>query len=200
MKVAYSLIEAQDLFAEIEKGQLGYVTCVVGESQQVCKTFKEAEDFFEMHELRTQGLMPRYTILKADGSPVDPDAEYFVLRLDDGGSDKIHIGACRDAVLLYAMMVQDHLPVLSKELFEKYGPATFPSPAKNFLEDLKRLINKYSLENGSNTPDYILADFLNVCLLGFDKATRNRETWYGVKHSPGEDPEFDGIKKEHRDF
>jgi len=58
-----------------------------------------------------------------DLEPVDKDSEYFVMRLDDGGSDDKHIEACRKAVLYYAELIKDHLPELSKELIERYGEA-----------------------------------------------------------------------------
>ena len=44
-----------------------------------------------------------------------------------------------------------------------------------FAKDLEILINKKSLENGSDTPDYILADYLTYCLKTFDRITRRRE-------------------------
>ena len=56
----------------------------------------------------------------------------------------------------------------------------------SFEEELINLINKYSKENASNTPDFILADYLNGCLLAFNTATIAREKWYGVAHRPGE--------------
>lgn len=49
----------------------------------------------------------------------------------------------------------------------------------NFLSELTQLINKYSLENTCNTPDFILASYLKNCLENFIKATRDRESWYG---------------------
>ena len=52
---------------------------------------------------------------------------------------------------------------------------------EHFRSDLKELINKFSQENGSNTPDYVLAQFLTDCLAAFDKAVGEREEWYGVK-------------------
>ena len=48
------------------------------------------------------GLHQRYCVLKADGSEVDPGALYFVLRLDDGGSDAAHVAACQAAARAYA--------------------------------------------------------------------------------------------------
>jgi len=40
-------------------------------------------------------------------------------------------------------------------------------------------INNVSAENGSDTPDYILAEFLVGCLFAFDEATRTRDEWHG---------------------
>lgn len=44
----------------------------------------------------------------------------------------------------------------------------------SFEIELRSLINRYSIENGSNTPDYILADYLNECLCSFNRATNRR--------------------------
>lgn len=52
-------------------------------------------------------------------------------------------------------------------------------PLTAFEQDLRRLINKYSMENDSNTPDLILAEYLHACLTSFNIATRAREHWYG---------------------
>lgn len=48
-----------------------------------------------------------------------------------------------------------------------------------FRKDLEDLINRHSQENGCNTPDFILADYLSNCLLAFDTAVNARERWYG---------------------
>ena len=40
-------------------------------------------------------------------------------------------------------------------------------------------INHTSAENGSDTPDFILAEFLTDCLVAFDKTVVARENWYG---------------------
>ena len=50
-----------------------------------------------------------------------------------------------------------------------------------FKRELTILINKYSLENKSNTPDYILADYLIDCLSIFNACTNNRTNWYKNK-------------------
>ena len=48
-----------------------------------------------------------------------------------------------------------------------------------FRKELETLINCQSMENGSDTPDFILADYLTDCLESFDKAMQAREKWYG---------------------
>lgn len=54
---------------------------------------------------------------------------------------------------------------------------------KNTTESLRKeieeAINRNSAENGSNTPDFILADYLRDCLAAFDRAVKAREEWYG---------------------
>jgi hypothetical protein len=51
-----------------------------------------------------------------------------------------------------------------------------------FREDLASLINRHSLENGSDTPDFLLAEYLTDCLAVSDKAVTARERWYGREH------------------
>ena len=48
-----------------------------------------------------------------------------------------------------------------------------------FERALKNLLNKYSMENASSTPDHILAEYMHACLMSFNIATRAREHWYG---------------------
>lgn len=50
-----------------------------------------------------------------------------------------------------------------------------------FRKELTQLINQHSKENGSDTPDYILADYLESCLVIFDTAIRNRDRWHDEK-------------------
>jgi hypothetical protein len=45
--------------------------------------------------------------------------------------------------------------------------------------ELQQLLNRYSRENMSDTPDYILAEFLMGCLTAFEAATQKRDSWYG---------------------
>ena len=51
--------------------------------------------------------------------------------------------------------------------------------------DLAAVINSHSVENESNTPDWILAQYLMDCLKTFKTATLARESWYDCHHEPG---------------
>ena len=59
------------------------------------------------------------------------------------------------------------------------GKNGFIEPAGDFRGELEQLINRHSVENASNTPNFILADYLCGCLVAFDTAVQQRETWYG---------------------
>jgi len=47
-----------------------------------------------------------------------------------------------------------------------------------FRSDLNALINRYSKENGSHTPDWILGEYLERCLETFDAVTTMRDNWH----------------------
>jgi hypothetical protein len=49
-----------------------------------------------------------------------------------------------------------------------------------FKKDLEELINKHCLENGSNTPDYILAEYMCHCLHCFERAVNLRDKHKGL--------------------
>ena len=50
---------------------------------------------------------------------------------------------------------------------------------ERFRQELASLLNSYSMENGSDTPDFILADYLIGCLVNLDRTVKAREVWYG---------------------
>jgi hypothetical protein len=58
----------------------------------------------------------------------------------------------------------------------------------NLRKEIEAAINRESAENGSNTPDFILAEYLTDCLSAFDKAVAAREQWYGRVPTPCEPP------------
>ena len=55
----------------------------------------------------------------------------------------------------------------------------------HFRNDLAELLNMYSQENGSNTPDYQLADYLIDCLRALNRAINIRSSWYNRFDKPG---------------
>ena len=55
-----------------------------------------------------------------------------------------------------------------------------------FKRDLQALLNRHSRENESNTPDFVLAQYLQDCLRAFDSAVRFRGHWYGRMDEPGQ--------------
>lgn len=55
-------------------------------------------------------------------------------------------------------------------------------------DDIESAINRVSAENGSNTPDFILAQYLVDCLAAYDKAVTAREKWYGREPKPVDNP------------
>ena len=48
-----------------------------------------------------------------------------------------------------------------------------------FQSELEQLINRYSMENYSDTPDFILAQYLEACLTVYGNAIKARDDWYG---------------------
>lgn len=63
-----------------------------------------------------------------------------------------------------------------------------------FEKELGTLINKQSLENDSNTPDFILAQYLAGCLATFNVAVQQRETWHGRDARPSCDEGIEAVE------
>lgn len=67
---------------------------------------------------------------------------------------------------------------------------TTPAPVSlvdksGFSVELQQLLNKYGAEQGSNTPDFILAQFLLASIAAFHAGVGRRDQWYGVSLAPG---------------
>jgi hypothetical protein len=52
---------------------------------------------------------------------------------------------------------------------------------RSFEKELEELINKYSKENDSDTPDFILATYISECLIAYARAVNDRDEWYKFK-------------------
>lgn len=66
------------------------------------------------------GLYNKYVIGRTDGTQINPENVYFILKLE-GEGDPIHMEACRKSVLKYADEIEPHLPQLAKDLRERYS-------------------------------------------------------------------------------
>jgi hypothetical protein len=61
---------------------------------------------------------------------------------------------------------------------------------KTFQEELGCLLNRFSKENGCNTPDFILASFLQGALDNLNAVVNAREKWHGREVEPIENQEL----------
>jgi len=71
----------------------------------------------------------------------------------------------------------------SKEKYDSRNEQSFLKEL-DFLKELENLINRASQESASNTPDFILAQYLEGCLRNFETAIQQRETWHGRDPRP----------------
>lgn len=78
---------------------------------------------------------------------------------------------------------KDSLKKWESELKENTSDAL--TEKKNLTTELRELLNRHNVENRSNTPDYILAGYLQTCLNAWDTATQERDRWYRVDLRPG---------------
>jgi hypothetical protein len=66
---------------------------------------------------------------------------------------------------------------------EAYAGGMDPSERYNrFRDALEGAVNCHSMENGSDTPDFMLAAFMVDVLTAFDNLMRKRDGWYGGSH------------------
>lgn len=66
-----------------------------------------------------------------------------------------------------------------------------------FERELRELINRHSKENDSDTPDFLLAQFMVGCLGVYASTTQAREHFYGRGEPLG--PEFERVWDENVD-
>lgn len=54
----------------------------------------------------------------------------------------------------------------------------------SLMKKIEGAMNSVCAENKSNTPDFILAEYLMDCLIIFNKHTIRRDKWYAVHLEP----------------
>lgn len=84
--------------------------------------------------------------------------------------------AIKDGDPLKGWTAPENGPELTLEVRRLTPP---PAVSQEFQDELARLINKHSQENGSDTPDFLLASFLVGCLEVWNSQIRLREKWFG---------------------
>lgn len=80
-----------------------------------------------------------------------------------------------------------------------------PEARAGLVTDIAIAINRYSLENESNTPDFILAEHMVRAMEAFNATSRERERWYGksltingVVRAGEDDAGLAGLPSEHK--
>lgn len=58
------------------------------------------------------------------------------------------------------------------------GDKNLESPYAAFQADLEKLINQHSMENLTNTPDFILAEYMVESLRALTQHQRARDAWH----------------------
>lgn len=83
-------------------------------------------------------------------------------------------------------------PVLGDERPDRVDPILDnpirdqPPGEPGFAQQLAALVNRYSLESASNTPDFILAEYLCKMLIAYEETVQRRAEWYGRMDRPGQ--------------
>ena len=62
---------------------------------------------------------------------------------------------------------------------EDVGCQAQKDPAPSFQKALESLLNRYCKDNASNTPDFLLAEYMLNVLDAFTTLNNKRERWYG---------------------
>jgi hypothetical protein len=56
---------------------------------------------------------------------------------------------------------------------------------KTLAQDIAAVLNRHSMENASNTPDFLLAEYMERAMSAAEIMISRRDAWYGVSLTPG---------------
>ena len=70
----------------------------------------------------------------------------------------------------------DLITLCTQKAVREAESAATQTKEDKFETDIRDAINRHSKENGSNTPDFVLAGYLTACLKNFDYFTRYRDS------------------------
>lgn len=131
---------------------------------------------FEVEKLHEDGPGAPFVVVTTPERP-GMESHRFFIPIEIWKVAAQHIGALKEDPAQWM-----------ENIVRSFGPS-LPGPEKaeergSFLEELRGLINRHSAENGSDTPDFLLAAYLYDCLVAFDRTVRDRERWYGRAKKP----------------
>lgn len=86
-------------------------------------------------------------------------------------NDIFHTGFNIDTDSLNEKAINNNNGFNFQDIPEKFG-------YKGFEKDIEQIINANCIENFSNTPDFILSEFLTAMLKAFAKTINARDKWY----------------------
>jgi hypothetical protein len=128
---------------------------------------------------------------RLDGSLTAAEAMGVALSIPMGRTTMGECQSVAPGVLRHLEAMGWELKPINRVPIEQQKPE--PSePRRPLRESIASAINRSSVENCSNTPDFILAAFLTQCLEAFERASNAREKWYGVRCYPGGVTRFTG--------
>ncbi|MEX0598156.1 MAG: hypothetical protein WD512_16835 [Candidatus Paceibacterota bacterium] len=92
------------------------------------------------------------------------------------GFSKEHL---KEGLTLLESMTEDipEKPVKNELIVEDFKEMITTN--SKLRKEIEQCLNIHSAENGSDTPDFILAQYLTNCLWAFDEAVKQRRDWYG---------------------
>ena len=103
---------------------------------------------------------------------------YYVIRLGEIGPANwcLEVGCRFDD--LFTMKVTANNPDAARSLVLSRLDARKDIEGTGLRKDLAALLNRHSKENESQTPDYILADYLCSVLAAYELAVMRRDIWH----------------------
>lgn len=110
-----------------------------------------------MSEKNNSGLIQKYIVKKIDGSDIDPNALYFVLRYDNKQKDMRFGMACRQAMVTCSDFLEDHLPNLSKDILKAVNNVNNHDEEEikpSVLVTMVDTINQYIYDKLSTNDEY----------------------------------------------
>lgn len=87
------------------------------------------------------------------------------------------VGVTREATTEF--FISNNKPVAFN--VEDAGCQAQKDPAPSFQKALESLLSRYCKDNASNTPDFLLAEYMLNVLDAFTTLNNKRERWYGRK-------------------